>query len=126
MLLSINLLQAGKAAASSASAAGASAQGSQQGSQWSFWIMIIAIFAIMYFFMIRPQKNRQKKIEEFRRSLGVGSQVVTAGGLHGTIREVNDANGTVVLEIAQNVKITIEKSSIYANASSAAEAQGNK
>ena len=119
MLLFINLLQAAKPAASSA-------QSAQQGSPWSFWIMILAIFAIMYFFMIRPQKNRQKKIEEFRRSLGVGNQVVTAGGLHGTIREVNEANNTVVLEIAQNVKITIEKSSIYANASSAAEAQQGK
>ena len=116
MLLSITLLQAAKPAA----------QAQSQGSPWSFWIMIIAIFAIMYFFMIRPQKNRQKIIEEFRRSLGVGNQVVTAGGLHGTIREVNDANNTVVLEIAQNVKITIEKSSIYANASSAAEAQQGK
>ena len=116
MLLSITLLQAAKGAA----------QQNPQGSQWSFWIMIIAIFAIMYFFMIRPQKNRQKKIEEFRRNLGVGNQVVTAGGLHGTIREVNDANNTVVLEIVQNVKITIEKSSIYANAGSAAEAQQGK
>ncbi|MBP5360867.1 MAG: preprotein translocase subunit YajC [Bacteroidaceae bacterium] len=119
MLLFINLLQAAKPAASAA-------QGQPQGSQWSFWIMILAIFAIMYFFMIRPQKNRQKKIEEFRRGLSVGNQVVTAGGLHGTIREVNDANNTVVLEIAQNVKITIEKSSIYANAGAAAEAQQGK
>ena len=62
MLLLINLLQAAKPAASAA-------QGQPQGSQWSFWIMILAIFAIMYFFMIRPQKNRQKKIEEFRRGL---------------------------------------------------------
>ena len=85
--------------------------------------MIILIFVIMYFFMIRPQKKRQKKIEDFRKSLGVGNQVVTAGGIHGTIREVNEANNTVVLEIDKNVKITIEKSSIYANAGSVAEAQ---
>lgn len=115
MLLLIDLLQAAKPAAG--------APQDQQGSPWTFWIMIIAIFAIMYFFMIRPQKKKQKQIEEFRRGLGVGNQVVTAGGLHGTIREVNDANNTVVLEIAQNVKITIEKSSIYANAGSAADAQ---
>lgn len=113
MLLFIHLLQA----------ASGSAQTSQQGSPWSFWIMIIAIFVIMYFFMIRPQKNKQKKIEEFRRSLTVGNQVVTAGGLHGTIREVNEANNTVVLEVAQNVKITVEKSCIYATAGAATEAQ---
>ena len=47
MILLVNLLDA---------AAG------QQGSGWSFWIMIVAIFAIMYFFMIRPQKKKQKQI----------------------------------------------------------------
>lgn len=110
MMLLINLLDA---------AAGTA----QQGNPWSFWIMIILIFVIMYFFMIRPQKKKQKQIEQFRKSLGVGNQVVTAGGIHGTIREVNDAQNTVVLEIDKNVRITIEKSSIYATAGSAAEAQ---
>ncbi len=109
MILLINLLQA--------------AAGQQQGSPWGFWGMIVLIFIIMYFFMIRPQKKKQKQIEQFRKSLGVGNQVVTAGGIHGTIREVNDAQNTVVLEIDKNVKITIEKSSIYANAGTAAEAQ---
>ncbi|MDY3063504.1 MAG: preprotein translocase subunit YajC [Bacteroidaceae bacterium] len=97
-----------------------------QGNPWSFWIMIVLIFVIMYFFMIRPQKKKQKQIENFRKSLGVGNQVVTAGGIHGVIREVNNANNTVVLEIDKNVKITIEKSSIYANAGSVAEAQQSK
>ncbi len=108
MILSVNLLEA--------------ASGPQD-PQWSFWVMIILIFVIMYFFMIRPQKKKQKQIEQFRKSLGVGNQVVTAGGIHGTIREVNEASNTVVLEIDKNVRITIEKSSIYANAGSAAEAQ---
>ena len=102
------------------------AAGGQSDSPISFWIMIVAIFVIMYFFMIRPQKKKQKEIEKFRKSLGVGNQVITAGGIHGTIREVNDANNTVVLEIDKNVKITIEKASIYANASSVAEAQAEK
>lgn len=116
MLLNILLLQAAQNGASSAQGGG--------GAQWSFWIMIIAIFAIMYFFMIRPQKKKQKEIEKFRKGLGVGNEVVTAGGLHGVIREVDEASNTVVLEIDKGVKITVEKSSIYANASSAAGAQG--
>ncbi len=89
-------------------------------------IFFVAIFAIMYFFMIRPQRKKQKEMENFRNSLGVGSQVVTAGGIHGVIKEVNNANNTVVLEIDKNVKITIEKGSIYANPSAAAEAQAGK
>lgn len=95
----------------------------QQGNPWSFWIMIIAIFIIMYFFMIRPQRKRQKEVENFRKGLGVGNQVITAGGIHGTIRKVNEVENTVVLEISKGVEITIEKSSIYANAASAAESQ---
>ena len=86
-------------------------------------IMIVALIAIFYFFIIRPQSKKQKEIRKFRDSLKKGDRVVTAGGIHGTIREVNDATNTIVLEIDKNVKITVEKSSIYANAGSAAEAQ---
>lgn len=77
------------------------------------WIMLIAMFAIMYFFMIRPQNKRQKQINDFRKSLQTNQRVVTAGGIHGVIKEIND--DTVVLEIASNVKITIDKASIFAD-----------
>ena len=88
----------------------------QQGGagSWSFWIMMIAIFAIMYFFMIRPQNKKQKEIQNFRKNLEVGQKVVTAGGIYGKIKSIDDA--TVVLEIADNVKITIDKNSIFAAA----------
>ena len=82
--------------------------------QNSMWIMIIIFFAIMYFFMIRPQNKKQKEIQRFRSSLEPGQAVVTAGGIHGTIKEVKDTQ--VVLEIAKDVRITIEKSSIYQSA----------
>jgi preprotein translocase subunit YajC len=79
------------------------------------WIMLIAMFAIMYFFMIRPQQKKQKAIAKFRNSLQVNQDVVTAGGIHGKIKEIKDRH--VILEIAANVKITIEKSSVFAAAS---------
>lgn len=84
------------------------------GLDYSFWIMMVAIFGIMYFFMIRPQNKKQKEVLKFRNSLEVGQKVVTAGGVHGKIKDINDA--TVLLEIADNVKIKIEKSSIFASA----------
>ena len=74
------------------------------------WIMLIAMFVIMYFFMIRPQNN-------FRKSLQVNQKVITAGGIHGIIKEINDDH--IVLEIATNVKIKIDKNSIFADASAA-------
>ncbi len=78
------------------------------------WILLIGMFVIMYFFMIRPQNKKQKEIANFRKSLQVNQNVVTAGGIHGTIKEITDTY--VVLEIANNVKIKIDKNSIFADA----------
>ena len=79
------------------------------------WIMLIAMFVIMYFFMIRPQNKKQKEIANFRKSLQVNQSVITAGGIHGTIKEITD--DYIVLEIASTVKIKIDKNSIFADAS---------
>jgi len=61
--------------------------------------------------MIRPQKKRQEEIKKFRDALSVGDSVVTSGGIHGKIKEIND--NTMVLEIANNVNITVDKASIF-------------
>ena len=80
----------------------------------SFMIMMVAIFAIMYFFMIRPQNKKQKEIQNFRKNLEVGQEVISAGGIYGKVKAIED--NVVVLEIASGVKIRIDKNSIYANA----------
>jgi preprotein translocase subunit YajC len=80
----------------------------------SFMIMMIVIFAIMYFFMIRPQNKKQKEIQNFRKNLEVGQDVISAGGIYGKVKAIED--NVVVLEIASGVKIRIDKNSIYANA----------
>ncbi len=87
-------------------------------------IMIVAMIAIMYFFMIRPQNKKQKEIANFRKSLQVNQKVITAGGIHGVIKEINDSD--VILEIASNVKIRIDKNSIFAAASDANSSQTTK
>ena len=74
--------------------------------------MFVIIIAIMYFMMIRPQRKRQKEIDNFRRSLQSGMEVVTSGGIYGKIKEVND--GVVVLEIAHNVNIRVDISTVFA------------
>ena len=86
----------------------------QAGGDYSFLIMMVAIFAIMYFFMIRPQNKKQKEIQNFRKNLEVGQEVITAGGIYGKVKEIED--NVVVLEIASGVKIRIDKNSIFANA----------
>ena len=60
------------------------------GGDYSFLIMMVAIFAIMYFFMIRPQNKKQKEIANFRKNLEVGQEVITAGGIYGKIKEIED------------------------------------
>lgn len=81
------------------------------GSMLTSILMMVALFAIFYFFMIRPQKNRQKEVEAMRNALAVGDAVITSGGIHGKLKEIKDA--IVVVEIANNVNITVDKNSIY-------------
>lgn len=85
------------------------------------WIMLIAMFAIMYFFMIRPQNKKQKEIANFRKTLEVNQKVITAGGIYGRIKSIDD--NKIVLEIDSNVKILIDKNSVYPDASEIAEQQ---
>ena len=87
---------------------------SQGGADYSFLIMMVAIFAIMYFFMIRRQNKKQKEIANFRKNLEVGQAVITAGGIYGKIKEIED--NAVIVEIAPSVKIKVDRNSIYADA----------
>ena len=82
-------------------------------------IMIVVLIAIFYFFMIRPQSQKQKKINAFRSSLKNGDKVMTAGGIYGRIKDIKD--NTVLLEIADGVKIKIDKNSIYQSMQDVAE-----
>lgn len=75
-------------------------------------ILPIALLALMYFMMIRPQQQQAKKRQELLRSLAVGSDVVTIGGLHGTITAMDDT--TVRLRVASNVELTFNRSAIGA------------
>lgn len=83
-------------------------------------VMIVALIAIFYFFMIRPQQKKQKEIKKFRDGLNVGDRVITAGGIYGKIRGVKES--TIVLEIADGVRITIDKGSVYPSATEAHDA----
>ena len=76
-------------------------------------LMIVAMVAIFYFFMIRPQQKRQKDIQKAREAMKVGDKVVSAGGIHGKIREIADT--TMLVEISEGVRIRIDKGSVYAS-----------
>lgn len=70
----------------------------------------VLMFVIFYFFLIRPQQNRQKQRNTMLRSLGKGDKIVTIGGLHGTIDAITDE--VVVLVVEGGQKLTFDRSSI--------------
>lgn len=82
----------------------------QQPSSMPMWIMLILIFAIMYFFMIRPQRQQQKELEKFRSELKKGDKVITAGGIYGTVYQVEEK--TVLLKVDGEVKLRVDKGSL--------------
>lgn len=87
-------------------------QAQGQGGGIGMIIMLVVLFAIMYFFMIRPQNKKQKEIQKFRNELTVGQEVVTIGGVYGTIKSIDEVANTVTLEVATGVKIIFAKEAI--------------
>ena len=76
------------------------------------WIAYALMFAAMYFFMIAPQRKKQKEHEKMMKSLQSGDEVVTTGGLYGTITNVKDDR--FVVRIADNTKVEIGKGFVTA------------
>jgi preprotein translocase subunit YajC len=71
----------------------------------------ICIGVIFYFLIIRPQSKRQKELANLVSNLKTGDKVVTSGGIHGIIANVKEGN-TLILKVADNVKIEIDKSAV--------------
>ena len=90
------------------------AQAAQQGAPaWTSLVFFVVIILIFWLFFIRPQSKRQKKLQQQRDAIAVGYSVITAGGVHGVVRKVNEQ--TFEVEIARDVCIEIAKSSVYPN-----------
>ena len=92
-----------------------------QGSAASSMIMLLLIIMIFYLFMIRPQVKRQKELRDFRAALQKGDKVVTTGGIYGKIVEVQE--NAVLIEIADGVRIKIDKFAVLKDATDLAAGQ---
>lgn len=73
-------------------------------------IPFVLMFVIFYFLLIRPQKAKEKEHQKMLSALDKNDEVVTTGGIHGTIVAVKDK--TVTIRVDENVKIEIEKNCI--------------
>ena len=88
----------------------AQAAGAGGGSFMSSFGMMAVILGIFYFLLIRPQQKEAKEHEALLASLQKGDRVVTASGFHGRIHSVEE--GEVVIEIADKVRVTMNKSAV--------------
>lgn len=83
-------------------------------------LLMVGMFAVMYFFMIRPQQKKAKEQRAWVDELKKGDKIVTISGIHGTVSQVSAENPVVVLEIAINTNIKIDKSAISLDMTKAA------
>jgi preprotein translocase subunit YajC len=89
----------------------------QEANPFMSMLPLLLIIVVFYFFMIRPQMKRQKEVRKFRESLAKGDKVVTTGGIYGKIVEVKET--VIILEIAKDVEIKVDKNGIIKDMSDA-------
>ena len=80
------------------------------GSGWTSMVFMLAIVVVFYFFMIRPQQKKAKDQKKFVEEVNKGDYIVTIGGMHGRIAEVD--GDTFILEVEKGGRIKFSKSSI--------------
>ncbi|MCK5815876.1 MAG: preprotein translocase subunit YajC [Flavobacteriaceae bacterium] len=83
----------------------------QEGGGIMSMLPFLAMFAVIYFFMIRPQMKRQKNEKKFQSEITRGSKVIMSSGIHGKVVELNENDGTVVVETSAG-KIKFDRSAL--------------
>ena len=84
--------------------------GQEAGSALGGLLPFILVLAAMYFLLIRPQQKRARAQRDLVASLGVGDRIITVGGIHGTIRSLDDE--TITLDVSPGTTITMARSSV--------------
>ncbi|MBR7022733.1 MAG: preprotein translocase subunit YajC [Bacteroidales bacterium] len=90
------------------------------GSQWSSLILIVLLIVVFWLFFIRPQSKKAKEEQKFREGLKKGDKVVTIGGFHGKVVDVKES--TVVISIAPNTEVEVEKTALVQNGAKVGQA----
>ena len=94
--------------------------GGGQGGGFTAFIPLVLMFVVFYFLLIRPQQKKQRDLKEMLSSLKTGDQIVTSGGLYGTIIGFGEDN-RIKVKIAENVKVDIARSAISSKVAAAIE-----
>lgn len=94
-------------------AGGGGAEGGAQGGGGLMgFLPILLIFAVIYFLMLRPQMKRQKEQRKMLDNLRQGDEVVTIGGLHGTIAGIREKDNSLILKVNENNKLIIDRAAV--------------
>jgi len=105
-----SLLGIGTAHAAPAAATAATHAGQHHSSPWSMFLLPLLIIVFFYFVLIRPQSKRAKEHKNLLSKVGIGDEVLTAGGMVGKITKLRD--NFIVVTVAKGVEITLQKSSV--------------
>ena len=92
----------------------------QQTNPLTSLLPLFLIIIVFYFFMIRPQMKRQKELRNYRSSLQKNDKVITTGGIYGKVTDIKDT--TVTIEIAENVRIKVDKNAVLKDSTDLTEA----
>jgi preprotein translocase subunit YajC len=87
-----------------------------EGGAYSSLIFLLLIIVVFYLFFIRPQVKKSKEQKKFRENLKIGDKIITIGGIHGKIVEVQ--NTTFTIEVEGQNRLRIEKSAVAMDAAS--------
>ncbi len=82
-----------------------------QGGSWSGLLMIAAMILIFLLCMILPLHKKQKEIKKQREAMKNGDKVVTSGGIHGRVKEIQET--VILIEVANGVTIKVDKAAVY-------------
>ena len=105
--------QAANTAASAAPAGQAASGGTMS---WIVMVLyVVVIFGLMYFIAIKPQKKREKELQDMQNELKVGDWIMTSSGFYGKIMEIYDKNVVVEFGLNKGIRIPVAKSEIYGN-----------
>ncbi|MBM3436591.1 MAG: preprotein translocase subunit YajC [Bacteroidetes bacterium] len=88
----------------------------QEGGGWMSFLPLIAIVLVFYLFFIRPQMKKSKDQKKYRENLKKGDKIITIGGIHGKIVEIQDT--TFTIEVEGQMKLRIEKSAVAMDSTS--------
>jgi preprotein translocase subunit YajC len=97
---------------------------SSGGSLLSLLFPLVLLGGVFYFLLLRPNRTRQRQQQSLLESLKVGDEVMTAGGIFGTLKDIDEEDDTVTVEIAPGTEVRMLRRAIAQRLVDEPEAEG--